>query len=163
MKKNWSFVGSDCKAAVAANHLTDPKTAKVALDTKPAAKPVVVTKTKTKAPVVVVAEPPQEHKVITEVSSTPTPIKEPPMDWYDIAFKGAAIFGALMLVYYVGKLGLSPVFAKIVGAYGVAKTDLAALEARVSTVETSVGITPAPKTVVTTTTSAAPVSTLQVK
>lgn len=140
MKKNWSSVGADCKAAVAANHLTDPKVAKVTLDPK-ASKPVVVTKTKTKAPVVVVAEPVQAPS--PEISN-PTPAKDTSMDWYDILFKIAAAIGAVSAVYYVGKLGLSPVLAKIVGVYGAAKTDLAALEARVSTVETSVGIKTVP-------------------
>ena len=66
------------------------------------------------------------------------------MDWADIVVKAAALLGAGVFVFYVGKWGVKPVLAKITGWFTVAKTDFTALEARVTGVEVAVGIKAAP-------------------
>ncbi len=64
------------------------------------------------------------------------------MDWASIVMKGFALLGMLTLVFYVGKIGLKPVMAKIVGSVGTAKADFAALEARVMALEGAIAQVP---------------------
>jgi hypothetical protein len=57
------------------------------------------------------------------------------MDWFDLLWKGSALFGAGCVLWYVAKHGwnaLSGVASKVVS---VVKTDFVALEARVKAIE----------------------------
>lgn len=133
MKQNWGSVSGACKAAVEANHAS-----------KAPVKPTVTVVKK--VPVVVPLPKINLPPVVSPVEVHNQP-QETPMNWYSIALNAAALLGAGTFVYYVGKLGLSPVWTKLVGAAAVAKTDFAALEARVKALEgpAVVSQSPAPK------------------
>jgi hypothetical protein len=62
------------------------------------------------------------------------------------AGQGFALFGVLVLAYWVATKLLAPGATWLTSLVTVAKSDFAALEARVSSVETAVGIAPAAAT-----------------
>lgn len=62
------------------------------------------------------------------------------MDWYDLAWKGFAVLGAGYAMYMVGGHGLPWVVGKVKGWFTAAKVDLVAVEARVTTLEKTIGI-----------------------
>ena len=67
------------------------------------------------------------------------------MNWAGLLLKAAALLGAGTFIWFAAKYGLGPLWTKLVSFGAVAKSDLAALEARVVGLETAVGVaTPAP-------------------
>ena len=67
------------------------------------------------------------------------------MDWASLVMKGFALLGMLTFVFYAGKLGIGPLWTKLVGAAGVAKADFVALEERVKGLEAHTGLPLPPK------------------
>jgi hypothetical protein len=137
MQAHWSSVSATCKA-VAAKKGEPYATTPVAAVPKPAVVHAV------KATHVVHLPKINPATIVSERPSLPSTKQESSMDWADLLVKGAALLGAGVAVWNVGKYGLAPVWAKLVSLGAVAKADFSSLEARVGNLETATGVTPPP-------------------
>jgi hypothetical protein len=141
MAANQSQVSAACKAAIAAAHGGAKVTQEtVSRDRRPSPRPAVTVSVTTDRPLPSV-----------NPATISSPIDASPKRWETSMFEflgahagqGFALFGILVLAYWVATKLLAPGATWLTSLVTVAKSDFAALEARVSSVETAVGIAPA--------------------
>ena len=144
MKHNWGSVGAACKTAVAETF--PPKRPNPAVTVEKVPKPVVIVEKPLKRvtnkplpninpPTVTSDEPVAQPTIYI----TPPPQESTMETVLDYGLKGLAILGLLWLLYLAYEYVLKPVFTK---ATTYVESDFTALKARVSAVESAVGIVP---------------------